>query len=70
MPGPPRSPVADCEYCWPFGVADDERLADPAAAAEVLAQVAAWLRERGAIGRMVLVDGRTRQVVAARRVWP
>ena len=35
-----------------------------------LAELAALLRARGAIGRLVLLDPPTGAVVAARRVWP
>ena len=35
-----------------------------------LAELAARLRAKGALGRLALLDGRTGAVVAARRVWP
>ena len=41
-----------------------------AAAAGSLAELAARLRAKGALGRVVLLDGRTGAVVASRRVWP
>ncbi len=72
MPEPPRYLVAVCEgkHCVPLGAADDERLAAPATAADFLVRVAAFLRRQGVMGRVVLVDGRSRAVVGARRVWP
>ena len=47
--------------------------AGPATEAEavaVLERLAERLRERGALGRAVLLDRRTLAVVAERRVWP
>ena len=35
-----------------------------------LAELAARLRAKGALGRVVLLDARTGAVVASRRVWP
>ena len=35
-----------------------------------LAQIADRLRDRGAVGLLVLLDGRAGTVVATRRVWP
>ena len=35
-----------------------------------LGELAAGLRAKGVLGRVVLLDGRTGAVVAGRRVWP
>ncbi len=66
--------MAVCEGRRCVGVADLAGLpGGPPTEAEavgVLEQVAARLRERGALGRAVLLDRRTLAVVAERRVWP
>ena len=74
MPERPAYAVAVCEGRDCVRVADLGALpgGPPTAAQAValLARLAAHLRERGAIGRAVLLDRRTGAVVAARRVWP
>ena len=41
-----------------------------ATAVKSLAELAARLRAKGALGRLALLDARTGAVVARRRVWP
>ena len=73
-PDRPAYRVALCEGndCVQVAALDDLPGGPPTAAQAValLARLAAHLRERGAIGRAVLLDRRTGAVVAARRVWP
>ena len=71
MAEPPPYLIVVCEgrRCVPFSALDDAPLTEAEAGA-FLALLAARLRAEGAIGRLVLVDGRTKWVVARRRVWP
>ena len=73
-PGAPSYVVAVCEGRRCVGVADLDGLPGglptEAEARGFLAWMAAALRARGALGRVVLLDRRTRTVVAKRRVWP
>ena len=73
-PGASSYLVAVCEGRRCVGVFDfDDVPGGPPTEAEaiaVLARVAAHLREAGALGRAVLLDRRTKAVVAKRRVWP
>ena len=48
----------------------DDAPTTEAEAVALLAPLADRLREKGAIGRVLLLDGRTGAVVAERRVWP
>ena len=68
---PPASLFAVCEggRCRPL---EEPEAAWPSAAEAVaaLGHLAARLRARGGVGRVVLADGRTGRVVATRRVWP
>ena len=68
---PPLYLVALCEgrACVPLTRLDDAPLTTADAVA-VLARLARRLRDEGAVGLAVLVDGRTKRVVATRRVWP
>ena len=68
---PPLYLVALCEgtSCVPLTRLDDAPLTR-ADTVTVLAGLARRLRDRGAVGLLVLVDGRTKQLVATRRVWP
>ena len=68
---PPAAPyrfvLCEGERCVPLGALGERSLP----AAEVaLESRAARYRADGAIGQVVLVDGRTKWVVARRRVWP
>ena len=69
MPELPTYVVALCEgdRCLPLLALDDERRPH---AVDLLGRLAAWLRARDALGRLVLRNERTGEVVAARRVWP
>ena len=71
MPEPPTYRIALCEGndCVPVLELDDAP-ATEAEAVALLARVAARLRAKGARGRVLLVDGRSKRVVAERRVWP
>ena len=68
---PPTYLIALCEgtRCVPVLELDDAPTTE-AEAVVLLAQVADRLRDKGAIGRVLLLDGRTGAVVAERRVWP
>ena len=67
---PPTYPIALCEgvRCMPLLNLDDAS-ATEAEAVAFLAKIADRLRDRGAVGRVLLLDGRAGAVVAARRVW-
>ena len=73
-PGAPSYVVAVCEGRRCVGVADLAGVpGGPPAEAEAVALLgwlAADLRARGVLGRAVLLDRRTKTVVAKRRVWP
>ena len=71
-PGPPPTyRIALCEGARCIPVLDlDDAPATEAEAVAFLAQIAQRLRERGAVGRVLLLNGRAGAVVAARRVWP
>ena len=71
MPAPPRYLVALCEAdrCAPLPLAEGVP-ADEAEAGRWLAAVAGRLRELGHVGRAVLLDARSRRIVAERPVWP
>ena len=66
--------VAVCEGRRCVKVADLDGLPGgpptEAEAVALLARIAADLRQRGVLGRAVLLDRRTKTVVAKRRVWP
>ena len=68
---PPLYLVALCEgaACVPLTRLDDAPLTTADAVA-VLAHLARRLRDDGAVGLLILVDGRTKELVATRRVWP
>ena len=74
MSQPPAYAILHCEGRRCVEVADLADLADEAPAeAEAVAfleRLAARFRAAGAIGRVVLVDRRTGDIVATRRVWP
>jgi hypothetical protein len=61
--------VCEGRRCVPIEELEAEWLSEAEAVA-ALALLAARLRARGGVGRVVLVDGRTGAVVATRRVWP
>ena len=67
-PRPPTYVVAVCEgnAC----VLVNTRETPEVEAVAVLDAVAARLRGGGAIGRVLLLEGRSKRVVARRRVWP
>ena len=71
MAEPPRYLIAVCEgrTCVPLRGLEDVPPTEAEAAA-FLALVATRLRAEGAIGWVVLLDGRAKRVVARRRVWP
>ena len=71
MPEPPLYLIALCEgrACVPLANLADVPLTEAEAIA-FLALLAARLRAKGHLGRAVLLDGRTKRVVARRRVWP
>ena len=68
----PRPPyfVAVCEGNDCVQLANVVEGAPLAAVVAQLGRLAALMRERGAIGHLVLLDQRTGRVVATRRVWP
>ena len=68
---PPAYLFAVCEgrRCVPVEELEAEWLSEAEAVA-ALGLLAARLRARGGVGRVVLADGRTGRVVATRRVWP
>ena len=68
---PPLYLIALCEGrdCVPLTSLDNVPLTELEAVA-FLALLAARLRAEGAIGRLVLLDGATRRIVARSRVWP
>ena len=70
MAEPPLYLIALCEgrRCVLLSVLDDAPLTEAEAVA-FLALLAARLRAEGAIGRVVLLDGGTKRVVARCRVW-
>ena len=73
-PRPPTYLVALCEgrACVLVNTRETPEVeaAGEAEALAVLEAVAARLRERGAIGRVLLLKARSKRVVARRRVWP
>ena len=71
MVEPPLYLIVVCEGhdCVPLSVLDDAPLTKLEAVA-FLALLAGRLRAEGAIGWVALLDGRTKRVVARRRVWP
>ncbi len=71
MPEPPPYLVSLCEgdQCLPLFRIDDT----PVTVAELLsflAELADRLRMKGAMGRVVVTDGQSGGVIAARQVWP
>ena len=72
--GVPSYLVAVCEGRRCVGVADlDDVPGGPPTEAEAIAlldRIAADLRQRGVLGRAVLLDRRTEAIIARRRVWP
>ena len=74
VPQPPAYAIVHCEgrRCVEVAALDDladETLAEAEAVA-FLERLAARFRAAGAIGRLVLLDRRTGEAVATRRVWP
>ena len=71
MAEPPLYLIVVCEgrRCVLFSALDDAPLTEAEVGA-FLALLARRLRGEGAIGWLVLLDGRTKRVVAQRRVWP
>ncbi len=73
MAEPGRRPVSvvavgDGGGCVEVLVVDDAE--HPRQAAGWLAGIALGLRERGALGELVMTEAATGRVVATRRVWP
>ena len=73
-PAPSAYVIAHCEGRRCLEVVDFADLTDKAPteaeAVLVLEGLAARFRAGGAVGRLVLLDGRAGTVVAERRVWP
>ena len=71
MAEPPLYLIAVCEgrRCVLLSVLDDAPPTEAEAVA-FLGLLTARLRAEGAIGRLVLLDGGSKRVVARRRVWP
>ena len=71
MAEPPLYLIVLCEgrTCVPLTSLGDAPLTEAEAVA-FLALLAARLRAEGVIGRVVLMDGRNKRIVARRRVWP
>ncbi len=70
MTDPPAYVVALCEGGNCLRVKDLAEAEPREEAVALLARLAARLRAMGAVGRVVLLDGRTGEAVAERRVWP
>jgi hypothetical protein len=70
MTEPPAYVVALCEGGTCLPVKDLAEAEPREELVALLARLAERLRAVGAIGRVVVLDRRTGEVVAARRVWP
>ena len=70
MTDAPAYVVAVCEGGTCLRLKDLDEAEPREEAVALLARLAARLRAMGAVGRVVLLDRRTGEEVAERRVWP